>query len=278
LEIAKRYKKLGKYDAAERINKQTAQLYAGSSFADFSRFRIEKTNIMKLIDSGQDEAALAAIDKLIDDFNDVEHSRLYKALSMIEEMYYRKLIYAEKPDRKDHSYSIKVWDKILEKCPDFYRDEPYLYYHIACCYYQLQRYNEAIDYFNMVVDSWPDFRYAWGALELIKECCKGLTGSGEITDTEAENIIEESYFRVIQMHPGSVLAQNVGLSQGYIHFDNANWADAAKYFEAYLLNNPEGEQYCAISRKLIHCYQQMGEYDLVVQLYDEFVENCLNSR
>jgi len=206
LEIAKRYKKLGKYDAAERINKQTAQLYAGSSFADFSRFRIEKTNIMKLIDSGQDDAAAAAIDDLIADFNDAGRSRLAKALLQSAEQYYAKGSGLQceglfSQAKQNFEKAIAIGERIISQFTPSAKDAA-VHFFLATIYYEnMADYELALFHFQKVLNDWPDYDYAWYAQFMIAKSYAQLERTGRLTRQEAVAPIRQACGELFDNYP-----------------------------------------------------------------------------
>jgi len=61
--------------------------------------------------------------------------------------------------RENYLRPVEIWEKVLSKFPDFFYNDPDLYYFIACCYYQLGQYKKAIEYCNLVINNWPDHKY-----------------------------------------------------------------------------------------------------------------------
>jgi tetratricopeptide (TPR) repeat protein len=131
-----------------------------------------------LSDTDNSEAALQVMNGVLIDFQ--ASADLPQVIYRTEEQYYMRLYYlmrsgAKGPYSKEYYLKpIVLWQNVLSKSPDFYYDNPDLYYFLACCYYQLGEYKGAVEYFGMVIDNWPDCRYASGAQMLIDECQERL--------------------------------------------------------------------------------------------------------
>lgn len=171
-DIAGGYEDLYKYEEAKSIYQQIIQQFPEASRAQLG---IHKCQILIFIDNGNDTAAQTAIDTLIVDFN--EHPDLPDAISNIEEAYYIRILAAETWVRENYLHPIEIWEKVTQKFPDFFYNDPDLYYFIACCYYQLGEYEVAIGYYGIVIDNWPDYKYTWGAQRLIDTCFERLTNA-----------------------------------------------------------------------------------------------------
>jgi len=277
LEIAKRYKKLGKYDAAERINKLAAKQHIDSSFADHSRLRIAKINILRLIDSGQDEAALAAIDKLIIDFNDVDHSRLAKALLQSAEQYYTKACRLEDEElyveaENNFTKAASIAEKVYHELPSFVVNIAPAYYFSAVCYRHLSRYEKAIEYYRKVVDEWPDYVYSGDALYWIGQCFESLRQSGMMSVFEANKHIKQPYDVIIKKYPDCEWFKYACLKLGQISFEAGQWLEAAQYFELFLQRCPENHWRNRVLYPLGRAYDKMGQLDLAAEIYTDFIK------
>ena len=103
------------------------------------------------------------------------------AISNIEERYYNKILATEQRplDKSYHRRPVKVWERITKEFPDFFHNDPDLYYFIACCYYQLGEYEKAINHYYEVIDGWPDYKYVEGAQHLMDECFEKLENNGK---------------------------------------------------------------------------------------------------
>ncbi|MCD6296565.1 MAG: tetratricopeptide repeat protein, partial [Deltaproteobacteria bacterium] len=108
---------------------------------------------------GRDAQADALLDSLIVDHNDV--SDLPGAISRIEEAYYIRILSAETWVRENYLHPVEIWQKVMEEFPDFFHPDPDLYYFIADCYRQIDKYEKATTYYNKAVALSPDGSYEY---------------------------------------------------------------------------------------------------------------------
>jgi len=130
--------------------------------------------------------------------------------------------------------ALTVWERIITQLPF---SEPYTahaYCFSAACYRELGRYEKAVEYFQKVVDSWPDYEYAWSAQCLIGECYEELRNSGGISKAEAEPEIEGAYQAVIDNYPDCSLVGYAYLKLSDIYLQKGDRDEAIVYFELFL--------------------------------------------
>jgi tetratricopeptide (TPR) repeat protein len=171
--IAGKYEKAKRYDEARSIYQKIVTDYNKTDYALTAQ---KKLTILE-ITVGDDAAAQVALDTLITDFND--HPGLPRAIINIEEHFCNKILAAESWASDNYLNPLKVWEKIIKRFPDFFYDDPDLYYFIACCYYQLGQYEKAIEYYSIVIDKWPNDKHVRGAQHLIHSCLERLTNTGK---------------------------------------------------------------------------------------------------
>jgi len=171
-QVADQYEERRRYEKARQLYQYITDNLP-EEYVILSRGRL----IMLDIGLGNEANAQAALDSLIADFND--HPALPAAISNIEGAYYIRILAAESWLRENYLHPVEIWEKVMTKFPDFFHDDPDLYYFIACCYYQLAEYDNAIEYYIMVLDNWPDHKRARGARLLIDLCFKRLENSAK---------------------------------------------------------------------------------------------------
>jgi len=169
--IAGRYEKVERYDEARSIYQKIVTDYNETDYA----LTAQKKLIIVAMKAGNDAATQTELDTLITDFND--HPGLPRAIIDIEEHCCNKILAAESWASDNYLNPVKVWEKIIKRFPDFFYDDPDLYYFIACCYYQLGQYEKAIEYYSIVIDKWPNDKHVRGAQHLIHICLERLTNT-----------------------------------------------------------------------------------------------------
>ncbi|MFH1370217.1 MAG: LamG-like jellyroll fold domain-containing protein [Planctomycetota bacterium] len=212
------------------------------------------------ISLGNDAAALADINNLIADFND--RPNLAEAIFILGEEYYSKALNPEGdanlPQTKPEEYyqkALTVWEKIITELPF---NEPYTahaYCFSAACYRELGKYEKAVEYFQTIVDNWPNYQHAWSAQCLIGECYEKLRDSGSISKAEAEPEIERAYQAVIENYPDCSMVGHACLKLSDIYLQKGSRDEAAMYLELFLETaEPSDPRINAIKERL----EQLG--------------------
>lgn len=158
------------------------------------------------IASGDDSNVLPAVDKLIVDFKG--QPGLAEALWQIGQEYYNKAVrkYREGLEEQATDYyrkAITLREKIIQELPlsDLV---PKAYYTAAVIYSQeLHEYKKGIEYYQKIVDNWPDYKYACDAQYSIGRYYERLRDSGGMSAAEANPNIEAAYQAVVEKYPDS---------------------------------------------------------------------------
>jgi len=156
---------------------------------------------------GNEAAAEAMINELIADYND--QPDLPRAVFKIGEEYYNKAFNTKgdpnSPDAKPEEYyrkALAVWERIIKELPDPNSTiAAHAYYFSAVCYRRLGRCEKAIEYYQKIVDNWPDYEYAWNALFLIGRSYEDLKESGVISKSQADPKIKAAYEQLLEKYP-----------------------------------------------------------------------------
>ena len=98
-----------------------------------------------------------------------------------------------------------------------------------------------------------------------------MTGSGTISQTQAEAEIEQTFDAIIENSPNSISAKYVCLKLGRKHFDSGQWADAARYFELFRRNFGDESGVADVVYDLGKAYEQLGQVSLAVAVYEQFL-------
>ena len=89
-------------------------------------------------------------------------------------------------------------------------------------FYDQKEYEKAIEYFQKVVDTWPNYEHADKAQFLIGECYEKLRDSGTLAESEANRLIEEVYKILLERYPDSGFVYRCFLKLGWLSFKGAN--------------------------------------------------------
>ncbi len=218
----------------------------------------------------------AAIDSLIADFND--HPDLPEVVFVVGEQYYNDGFRRENEGRatgtENHFIkAITVWERIITELPPNATYTLRAYIYAAACYRRLGKYEKAIEYYQKVVDSWPEHEYADYAQYFIGEYYeKSGNDDGPLSQEQANLLAEQAYKAVHEKYPGSTTAPIALLRLGRLHFRAAQWAEAASYFEQFLDAYPDHENVPRALYRLGSVYEKLGQVELAIQAYERFMD------
>jgi tetratricopeptide (TPR) repeat protein len=228
---------------------------------------------------GNDAAVEKTIDILIADFND--NPELPTAIFQIGEEYYNKAFNTKGdpnlPEAKTKEYfqkALAVWERIIQKLPPS-PTTPQAYWCSAVVYSQeLGEYQKGIEYYQHVVDTWPDYDYAWSAQLLVGRYYQRLRDTGGMPESEANSQIEHAYQAVLDNYPDSEAAAQAALELGRWNFKKARWLDAAEYFELFI-NKDGGKTAVLIPGALYdlgRAYENADLPDQAAEVYRKLVD------
>jgi len=267
------YRKSGNYGRANELDQYVIDNWPADVQVMWAKMDMAKTDIVL----GNDAAVEKTIDILITDFN--ECPELPTAIFMLGEEYYNKAFNTKGdpnlPDAKPEEYyrkALAVWERIIQKLPPS-PTTPQAYWCSAVVYSQeLGKYQKGIEYYQQVVDNWPDYQYAWHAQFFIGMYYEKLRDSGGIPESEVNPKIEQAYKAVVEKYPDSNSSPHAALKLGQLDFNRGQWADAAKYFEIFLEKAPEDQRRVDVLYDLGRAYEKMGELSLAAEMYRIFIE------
>lgn len=273
--IARECEKAKRYDTAKGIYQQVIQRFPDSFQAGKAPFDMLKLQILLFIDVGNDIAAQQALDQLIADFNG--HPGLVDAVFSVDNEYYKRANLSKvagQPEQAEDLYrkSISVCEKVIEELPANADHIPSAYWRAAICYsHELGEYQQGIEYYQQIVDNWPDYRYAGDAQYLIGKYDEKLRDSGKLPESEADAEIEAAYKAVLEKYPECESAEYACLKLGISNFKKEQWVEAAMYFELFLQKSYESPPPSWVLYDLGRAYEETGELDLAAQAYNVFI-------
>ena len=257
------------------IYQQLMEYFPESVQARRAMLNVSRLNINQLIESGNDAGILDDIDTLIADFNN--HPDLPMAVSLIAQSYYNKGLRFQNEgldDQAAENYrkSITISEIVIQQLPP--SDLTTRAYYVAAVLYSqhLQQYQKAIEYFQKVVDNWPDYQFAWDAQYFIGYYYEILRNSGSISELEANPKIEEAYQAVVEKYPDSGPAPYVAIKLGRLNFEKEQWSQAVMYFEFFLEKYPDKFRLVVLPLGL--AYEKMGESETAKELYQAFIDSA----
>lgn len=151
---------------------------------------------------------------------------------------------------------------------------PGVVYQLADAYCDMQKYEDGIRLYQLILDNWPHAKYAARAQFLIGNYYERLGHSGCIAQLQAEPKIEHAYEALIEKYPDSPDFRHAALTLAELYFREGQWPDAAAYFELLLQKYPPDQRPASILYKLARAYEEMGQFGLAEQFYGEFIESA----
>jgi len=208
--IADKYAWSANFQQAKNIYKQIIQDYPDNPFANRTPLWIAKTDIMSLIKNEEYALADESLQEFLTDF--VSHPDMPHALREIGLAYYRKArltkIETGDTEKEQELYrkAIAVWQQLILQCPDS-EYAPVSCYSCGIRYTQdLQEYRLGIDYFQLLVDTWPDHQHACRAQLYVGAYYHLLLSSGAMPEEDLLSKVKEAYQKVIDNYPDCELA------------------------------------------------------------------------
>ena len=265
--IANRYRKIGKYERAIRFHKIVGEKWSNNDFATLSKAAVGGLHIAL----GDDETAEAILDNLIADSNDqrILPRAIFEGIG--------QAYYGEARQGKGDEYyrkAIAAWERIIKELPPS-RITPQSYYASAVCYSQeLGEYQKGIEYYQAIVDNWPNYEYAWHAQFFVGKYYEILRNSRTVPESEANPKIEQAYQAVIEKYPNSKSGPYAALKLGQINFQKGRWVEAAMYFELFVQKYPEDKRHSYVLYYLGQTYEKMGQLAPAIAVYRQFINTA----
>jgi len=239
--IAERYAWEGRFDDSKILYQQIIQKYPDSPFSSKARTGLSKVNALTLVMSQDPNRASEALEKIVDDFND-NPNLLKDILRIALETRYKQACSRQQKEGtneqvKEGFRNAKSIAEMIEKIfPDSAADLPEAHLYIAYCDYQLGENAEAAESCQKIISDWPDYGYIHYAQLLIASSYEKLAESGVISTSEAGYQIEQALAAVIEKE-----------------------------------TKIDRESIARALLELGRWYVKMGEKDLAVNFYEEFI-------
>lgn len=160
---------------------------------------------------GDLNAAQVILDGLLADYSG--DPVLPKAVAVMGDGYYNQALLLESKGLYEdakwyYQRAIVECERILTQLPEIPYTTAEACYFLAVCHERLGQQADAIQYYQMLVDNWPDFEYAWNALFKTGWCFEKLEKSGLISESEANPIIKAAYEQLLEEYPNCKMARH----------------------------------------------------------------------
>ena len=271
-ELAKECRDQNQYDMSELVYKTVKDTLPNSTHRDGGIWWAV-ASITSDIAVGNDSEAELAVDSLIADFND--HPELAQGVLEIGLKYYRKgrLLLGTDNDKEVKNYyrkAINVWERIIYRLPRSAVTARACYVTAVCYSQELGEYITGIGYFQMIVNNWPDYQYAWHAQYFVGMYYSKLRNMGVLTAEKADPLIENAYKGVLEKYPESKSAVSAALNLATMSSSKGLLHDAANYYEIYLKKETNDNNLSKALKKVYGLGQRAekeGAFSNAMELY-----------
>ena len=166
---------------------------------------LAQANIVNIhIRAGQFQTAEDMLNDLL--AASARHPILPKAVAIVGDGYYAEGLRYDREDRREEA--VWYYEKATVECIRIVHDLPEITYTTAeACYFAgvcLQRigdYDAASRYYQMLLERWPDFEYAWNALFQIARMHDTQVKEGSLSVVEADPVIAQAYQTLLRQYP-----------------------------------------------------------------------------
>jgi tetratricopeptide (TPR) repeat protein len=196
-----------------------------------------KGTAIAYIGLAQDEQVDAAVEKLMTEFAD--HSGLDHAILLIAEEYLRIAMLSDHHGEgavaeQNYVKSLKLFTEIIQEMPES-NYLPHAYYMAGHCHVNLLQYAQGVEYYQKVVDDWPNFGHARSAQTLAGSYIVSMKKGGELTAEEANPRIQAAFENVLANYknPESYTYRHALQQLGQLHMEEGRWQEAAMYYEIF---------------------------------------------
>ncbi|RPH69221.1 hypothetical protein EHM76_07250, partial [bacterium] len=207
--IADSYRWSNNFAQAKNICQQVIQKDVSGVWAGNAKFVMAHSDALALLMSGDYDRAEESLNKLASDF--AGNPDLARVTIIAGEQFYKEGLAKDRKGLEDEAKSlferaVKIWDRAINTYPN-----SILIPEACClagdCYQKLGRYEESIKHFQIVVNSYPQYEYAWHAQSTIGSSYQLMKGMGHISESEADSKTKAAYQKVVSKWPGCGAAE-----------------------------------------------------------------------
>lgn len=195
-------RKLNRYNdaAAQKLYQYIIDNHPDHDYVPFARVNLGQIKIRQ----SDDTAAVAIFNEVMAKYKG--HPILPKAIALMAEGYWEQALFERRQDQDakadDHfKKALAEWEKIATQFPDIPFTSAQAYHFAGNCYRHFKQYEKANEYYQKVIDNWPDYQYAWHLQYMIGLTYKHLKETGAIPESEADPAIKAAYERVVKNYP-----------------------------------------------------------------------------
>jgi len=265
---------------ARQTYQQVIEQYPGTIKADNAVLDIRRLEIQDALDAGDENTAQALMDKFVTDFR--QHPYAVTCLYEVAEHCFLKAMELDRRDQPDQAQNqYAKTEEILQRIVDYPPDDfsarsgfDKVYFHIARCRRLQRNWPGAVEYFQKIIDEYPDSEYApaYDVQVRIGECYEALRDSNDVPKEEINPLIEETYKELLTKYPDNPGNADTMIKLGWLSFEQGRLQEAVSYFENALTKFPAESKPTDALYALGRYYQQTGQNEKAVKAYEELLE------
>lgn len=274
--IAKRYEGEGRYDEAKPIYRFIWE-YSDGSHAGGSHLELAEDQILFMIDDQDYAGAEQVLDTVIEYYRD--DPNVAETIFRIGQQYSNKARLLgnrglETQSQAHYEKALRIYQRVITDLPPSAATARAYYLSGMHLAQNLDEYPEGIDFFQAVVDNWPDCEHASNAQYYVGMYYGKLKDLGDLAPSEANSKIRKAYTAVVENYKDSRPFESALLELGQMSFAEGQFADAIVHFEMLLAKSPE--RLCRIGNELAEACDQTGDEEMAEQVRRELDEKgCL---
>lgn len=135
-----------------------------------------------------------------------QHPYIANALALIGEEYYLKsfdLVSKGQSGKDCLQKAVPIWEKVVNEHSSS-SEAPRVCCWLGDCYRRLSNYQKSNEFYNKVVDTYPQYEYAWHALFMVGQTYESMGKTGVMPQAEADVQIKAVYKRILEEYPDSM--------------------------------------------------------------------------
>ncbi|MGD8787417.1 MAG: tetratricopeptide repeat protein [Phycisphaerales bacterium] len=268
--VADTYLAAGNHDKASQLYQYTRNRWTGDkqllwANAGMAKLDIKQSNNVKVQQS---------IDDLFSSSKDNPESS--RAMFQVGEQYWERAVSNRQKgmkdkEKEDYAKALAIWERTVKELPHD-SSTSHACYFAAECYYHLGRYEKATEYFQKVLNDWPDYEYGWSANGFLGACYEKFKRSGSMAEAEADIKIEQAYRAVVENYPDCKMVGHACLKLAKLTSRKKRWGEAAGYYGAFINKHPEDKRCKYVLYDLGRTYEKMGKLENATQVYQLIVQ------
>jgi len=176
--------------------------------------------------------------------------------------------------RLNFNRAIAIWRRVLIDTPKS-EAVPDATYFIGVVYRRhLKDVENAIKYYEEVVEKHPEYKYTWSAQGMLAPCYEKLVKLGRIDPGEGEMRIRRACLDMLRKHPKeTVLASSACMKLGMMEMKEGDWSGAITHFQQYIEHFSNTPGWVTALAYLGLAYERNGNMKASEEMYGIYLEN-----